>query len=66
MHRIAIDLRGRCCFDSGGALKHNDTICEISCHDEIVLDDKGCAFCVKHKTFDDLGGNNTLLRIKER
>mmetsp|Transcript_1606 Transcript_1606/g.3459 ORF Transcript_1606/g.3459 Transcript_1606/m.3459 type:complete len:321 (+) Transcript_1606:521-1483(+) len=51
-------------FDSGSSVVNNDTICQICCHDEIVLYHK-CRFLAVHdEAFDDLGTIDTLFRIK--
>lgn len=46
------------------AVKDNDTISKVSCHDEIVLDNKSCSLGVHDEALDDSRGNDTLLRIE--
>ena len=58
-------LRSGRCIDGGLAFEHDDTVGEVSGHDEVVLDDEGSLLCVQDETLDDLAGNNTLFRIQE-
>ena len=51
--------------DSGFTLENNDTISEISGHDEIVLDDESSLLCVKDESLDDLASNDTLFGVQE-
>ncbi len=48
------------------AVKDDDTVGEIGGHDEIVLDDERCLLAVHDESFDDSGGNDTLLGVEVR
>lgn len=37
------------CTDGGLSLKHNNTVSQVSSHDEIVLHHKGCLLGMQHK-----------------
>lgn len=50
--------------DTGLAVKDDDTVGEISGHDEIVLDDEGRLLGVHDESLDDSRGNDTLLGIE--
>lgn len=50
--------------DTGLTVKDNDTVGEIGGHDEIVLDNESSLLGVHDPSLNDLGGNNTLLRVE--
>jgi hypothetical protein len=52
-------------FDSRFPFEYNDTIRKVGRHDKVVLNDEGGAFGMKDKPLDNLGGDNSLFRIKE-
>ena len=47
-------------IDGWLAVKHNDTVGEISSHDEIVLHNESCLLGVHDESLDDSGSSNTL------
>lgn len=51
--------------NGGLAFKHDDAVCKVSRHDEIVLDDERRLLCVQDEALDDFAGNDTLLGVKE-
>jgi hypothetical protein len=51
--------------DGRHAFKDDDTIGEVSCHDEVVLDDKGRFLGVENEALDHLCGDDALLRVQE-
>ena len=46
--------------DSRNALEDNDAVSEISCHYEIVLDDKGRLLRMQDESLDHLRRNDSL------
>lgn len=50
--------------DTGLAVEDNDTVGQVSGHDEIVLDDKGSLLVVHDEALDDTRGNDTLLGVE--
>lgn len=51
-------------LDTRLAVEDDDTVGEVSSHDEIVLDDKRGLLGVHDEALDDASGNDTLLRVK--
>lgn len=51
-------------IDTGLTIEDDDTVGEVSGHDEIVLDDKSSLLGVHDETLDDAGNNDTLLGVK--
>jgi hypothetical protein len=51
--------------DSRNALKDNNTVSEISCHYEIMLDDESRLLRMQDEPLDHLRCNDSLLRIQE-
>ena len=52
------------CLDTRLALKHDDPVRQVRCHDKVVFDDKCRLFGVQDESFDNLGGNDTLFRVE--
>ena len=46
------------------AIEHDDTVCEVGCHDEIVLDHEGRRLGVHDEALDHTGCDYPLLRVK--
>lgn len=60
-------FRCRCIsINSWGSTEHNDLVSKVSCHDEIVLNNKGCTLSTHDPAFQDASCENTLLRIQIR
>lgn len=51
-------------LDTGLAVKYNDTVSQVCCHDEIVLDDKGSLLGVHDEALNDAGSDDTLLGVE--
>ena len=45
-------------------IKDNDAICQISRHDEIMLNDEGSLLGVHDEAFDDAGSDDTLFGVE--
>ena len=50
--------------DTGLAIEDNDSVSQVSGHDEIVLNDECRLLGVHDETLDDTGSNDTLLRVQ--
>jgi hypothetical protein len=59
------DLRSCGGSDGRRAFKDDHTIGKVSCHDEVVLDDKGRFLGVENEALDHLCGDDALLRVQE-
>lgn len=45
-------------------VEDDNLVSKVCSHDEIVLDDEGGLLVVQDESSDDLGADNTLLRVK--
>jgi len=51
-------------FFSWNTIEHNDLICHVGSHNEIVLDYESGAFTLHNPPLHNSGGDDTLLRIQ--
>ena len=56
--------RGAVGLDTWRAAEDDNLVGHVGRHDEIVLDDEGCALRIHDPALHDAGGQNTLFRVK--
>lgn len=59
------DVRRSGGSNGGFTLENNNTVGQVGCHDEIVLNDKRRLLGVEDESFHDFGGNDTLFGVQE-